>query len=57
MWKLKRKLEAEAVDAAIFYGSGSGSGKHKMNVSGSGSGSKSKSSKTRPYTRHKSLLP
>ena len=31
MWK--RKLEAEAPEAAIFYGSGSG--KHEMNGSGS----------------------
>ena len=42
MWK--RKLEAEAPEAAIFYGSGSGSesGKRKMNGSGSGSGSSKK---------------
>ena len=33
MWK--RKLEAEAPEAAIFHGSGSGSGKYKMNGSGS----------------------
>ena len=38
MWK--RKLEAEAPEAAIFYGSRSGSGKHEMNGSGSGSGKK-----------------
>ena len=33
MWKRKRKLEAEAPEAAIFHGSGSGSGsgKHEMN--------------------------
>ena len=42
MWKQKRKLEAEAPEAAIFYGSGSGSGKHEMNGSGSGSGSSKK---------------
>jgi len=50
MWKRKRKLEAEAPEAAIFYGSGSGkhemngsgSGKHEMNGSGSGSGSSKK---------------
>ena len=43
MWKRKRKLEAEAPEAAIFYrsGSGSGSGKHEMN----GSVSRSESSK------------
>ena len=35
MWK--RKLEAEAPEAAIFYRSGSG--KHEMNGSGTGSGS------------------
>ena len=39
MWKRKRKLEAEAPEAANFYGSGSGSGKCEMNGSGSGSGS------------------
>ena len=41
MWKPKRKLEAEAPEAAIFYGrgSGSGSGKCEMNGSRSGSGS------------------
>ena len=33
MWKRKRKLEVEAPEAAIFYGSGSG--KHEMNESGS----------------------
>ena len=44
MWKRKWKLEAEAPEAAIFYGSrsGSGSGKHEMNGSGSGSGSSKK---------------
>ena len=42
MWKRKRKLEAEAPEAAIFYKSGSGSGKHEMNGSGSGSGSSKK---------------
>ena len=35
MWKRKRKLESEAAEAAVFYGSGSG--KRKMNESGSGS--------------------
>ena len=42
MWK--RKLEAEAPEAAILYGSGSvsGSGKREMNGSGSGSGSSKK---------------
>ena len=34
----KRKLEAEAAEAAIFYGSGSG--KHEMNGSKSGSNKK-----------------
>ena len=42
MWKLKRKLEVDAPEAAIFYGSGSGSGKYEMNGSGSGSGSSKK---------------
>ena len=49
MWK--RKLEAEAPEAAIFYGSGSG--ECKMNGSGSGSskkniGSGSRSDKNLP---------
>ena len=35
MWKRTQKLEAEAPEAAIFYGSGSESGKHEMNGSGS----------------------
>ena len=35
MWKQKRKLQAEAAEAAIFYGSRSGSGKDEMNGSGS----------------------
>ena len=34
LWKRKWKLEAEAPEAAIFYGSGSN--KREMNVSGSG---------------------
>ena len=38
MWKRKRKLEAEAPEGAIFYGSGSGSSKKNIG-SGSGSGS------------------
>ena len=44
MWKRMRKLEAEAPEVAIFYGSGSGSGsgsgKHEMNGSGNGSSKK-----------------
>ena len=40
MWK--RKLEAEAPEAAIFYESGSGSGKHEMNGSGSRRGGSKK---------------
>ena len=45
MWKRKRKLEREAPEAAIFYGSGSGSGSGKPEMNGSGSGSGSGSSK------------
>ena len=50
MWKRKRKLEAKAPEAAIFYGSesGSGSGKHEMNGSGSESGSSKKILKDGP---------
>ena len=43
MWK--RKLEAEAPEAAIFHGSGRGSGSCKCEMNGSGSGSGSGSSK------------
>ena len=40
MWKRKRKLEAEAPEAATFYGSRSGI--YEMNGSGSGRGSSKK---------------
>ena len=42
MWKRKLKLEVEATEAVIFYGSDSGSSKREMSGSGSGRGSSKK---------------
>ena len=51
MWK----LEVEAPEAAIFYGSRSG--KHEMNGSGSGSGSSKKILEAEAEAIKNSLLP